>query len=129
MATAFFTNAYLTVWGFIHQVITDLDLSLNVLVVGGNIAIYAVIIIVAVKRLNNLGMSGWWILLHSIPLVNIWLFWLMLACPEGYDDHKELDRAGKIITACLLLLVILPIVAIVVLNFTSGVDTSPNPKG
>ncbi len=121
VVAAFYSNLFLTFKGFFDRLITDLGLWLNGIVAGANIAIYLVIIIVAVKRLHNLGMSGWWVLLQYVPVINLWLFWLMLACPEGYDDHKELDRAGKIITACLLLFVILPIIAIVVLNLTSGV--------
>ncbi|MEO5716569.1 MAG: GYF domain-containing protein [Luteolibacter sp.] len=52
----------------------------------------------AVKRIVNLGMSGWAILWALVPFMNLWIHWRLLACPAGYQDHLTLDTAGKIIT-------------------------------
>jgi uncharacterized membrane protein YhaH (DUF805 family) len=51
-----------------------------------------------VQRVRNLGMSGWAILWHFVPFVILWISWRMFACPPGYDDHRQLDFAGKILT-------------------------------
>ncbi len=52
----------------------------------------------AVKRITNLGMSGWAILWALVPFMNIWIHWRLIACPAGYQDHRTLDTAGKVIT-------------------------------
>ena len=48
----------------------------------------------AVRRLINLGMSGWWILGYFVPFLNLWLGYRCFACPGGYAYHKKLDAAG-----------------------------------
>lgn len=50
------------------------------------------------KRLQNLGMSGWAMLWSLVPIMNIWITWRMVACPAGYEHHRELDTAAKVIT-------------------------------
>lgn len=52
----------------------------------------------SVKRLQNLGMSGWAILWALVPIMNLWIQWRMFACPAGYEDHRTLDTAGKVIS-------------------------------
>ena len=52
----------------------------------------------AVQRARNLGMSGWAVLWSLVPIMNIWIGWRMIACPEGYEDHRTLDLPGKVIT-------------------------------
>lgn len=53
---------------------------------------------IGVKRVQNLGMSGWAVLWSLVPIINIWIAWRMFACPAGYHDHKQLDTAGKVMT-------------------------------
>jgi len=53
---------------------------------------------IGVKRVQNLGMSGWAVLWSLVPFMNIWIGWRMFACPAGYEDHRTLDTAGKVIT-------------------------------
>ncbi len=48
----------------------------------------------AVRRLINLGMSGWWILGSIVPFLNIWVNYRCFACPGGYAYHKKLDGVG-----------------------------------
>jgi len=50
-----------------------------------------------VNRLKNIGMNGWWSLLMLVPVANIFLGVRCLVCPEGYQDTRKLDTAGKAI--------------------------------
>ena len=50
------------------------------------------------KRTINLGMSGWAVLWSLVPFMNVWIAWRMMACPAGYEDHRTLDTAGKVIS-------------------------------
>jgi uncharacterized membrane protein YhaH (DUF805 family) len=47
-----------------------------------------------VRRLINVGMSGWWFLVGLIPLVNLWVGYRVFVCPGGYAYSKKLDGAG-----------------------------------
>lgn len=53
-----------------------------------------------VNRLNNIGKSGLWSLLAFVPVANLYIGLICIMCPEGYQDTKKLDTAGKII-ACI----------------------------
>lgn len=64
-------------------------------------------IYIGVKRVQNLGMSGWAILWSLVPIMSVWISWRMFACPAGYDDHKQLDTAGKVLTGILIGLIAL----------------------
>lgn len=72
---------------------------------------------IGVKRVQNLGMSGWAVLWSLVPIMNIWIGWRMFACPPGYDDHKQLDTAGKVLTWIMVGFFILAIVANVMAVF------------
>jgi uncharacterized membrane protein YhaH (DUF805 family) len=50
-----------------------------------------------VKRLHNVGMSGWWLAGFLVPVLNLWLGFRCLACPGGYATRKRLDGVGKLI--------------------------------
>jgi uncharacterized membrane protein YhaH (DUF805 family) len=47
-----------------------------------------------VKRLNNLGMTGWWVLASFVPIMNLWISYRVCVCPPGYAFHKKLDGIG-----------------------------------
>lgn len=64
-----------------------------------------------VQRLRNLGMSGWAMLWSLVPFMNVWIAWRMIACPAGYEHHRVLDTAAKVITGLWLGMVGLAIVA------------------
>lgn len=50
-----------------------------------------------VKRFQNLGMSGWWVLGLLVPFLNLWLLYRSIACPAGYAGVKRLDGIGKVL--------------------------------
>ena len=64
-----------------------------------------------VQRLRNTGSNGWWAALILVPIVNIYVGMKALAFPEGYDDHKQLDTAAKVIIGLFLGSIVLGIVA------------------
>ncbi len=64
-----------------------------------------------VQRLRNLGMSGWAILWSMVPFMNLWIGWRMIACPAGYEHHRVMDTAAKVITGIWVGMVGLAIVA------------------
>ena len=70
-------------------------------------------IVLGVKRLQNMGYSGWWILGLIVPILNIVVALRCLACPEGYADHKKLDSAGKIILGLFFGLILLMVLFVV----------------
>jgi hypothetical protein len=47
-------------------------------------------------------MSGWWSLLLFVPIINILIHIRCLAFPEGYEDHKRLDLAARVILGLIL---------------------------
>jgi len=51
------------------------------------------------QRFRNIGSNGWWVLMFFVPLANIYFALKATAFPEGYDDHKEMDTAGKVLIA------------------------------
>jgi hypothetical protein len=87
---------------------------------GGGAAIIGMVVIVllmvagsiyiALQRLKNLGMSGWAMLWTLVPFMNLWIGWRMLACPAGYEEHRTLDTAAKVITGIWIGLVALSVV-------------------
>jgi uncharacterized membrane protein YhaH (DUF805 family) len=72
-----------------------------------------------VNRLHNIGRSGLWSILIIVPIAN---FFVGIPCaifPEGYQDTKKLDTAGKIIAGIFigLALVVFLIGTIAVLSY------------
>ncbi|MBK1831570.1 DUF4339 domain-containing protein [Verrucomicrobiaceae bacterium R5-34] len=51
----------------------------------------------AILRIRNIGISGWWLLLFLVPLVNNLLNIALIACPQGFADHKKMDAAGIVL--------------------------------
>ena len=76
------------------------DISGLVLVVSLAGAVFGIWI--AVQRLINVGLSGWWVLGLIVPILNIWVAVQCIAAPEGYAQHKKLDTAGKVIIGLFL---------------------------
>ncbi len=73
-----------------------------------------------IQRLKNLGMSGWAMLWSLVPIMNIWITWRMVACPAGYEHHRELDTAAKVITGLWLGMLGLSIVGGIVGGLTQS---------
>lgn len=55
-------------------------------------------LVVVMQRFRNLGMTRAWFLGLLVPLLQIWLGYRLIACPEGYADHKKLDGIGWVLT-------------------------------
>jgi len=51
----------------------------------------------AVQRVRNIGLNGWWVLLMFVPIVSNFFSIALLACPEGYADHKKMDTIGIVL--------------------------------
>lgn len=57
---------------------------------------FLIVIVVTVKRFQNLAMNGAWTLgWLFVPFLNIWLQYRLFACPPGYAYTKKLDGIGK----------------------------------
>lgn len=80
-----------------------------------------------IRRLVNVGMSGWWYLGNFVPVLNIWVGYRSFACPAGYAYHKKLDGAGVLLAIVYWLLVLLAIVGMVlVIALFLGMMGSPD---
>ena len=66
-------------------------------------------IVILCQRLKNIGMSAWMALLAIVPIANIWIGYRCLACQEGYQDIGQLDKAGRIVTWILGIIIALVI--------------------
>lgn len=75
---------------------------------------------IALQRLKNLGMSGWAILWTLVPIMNLWISWRMIACAAGYEDHRTMDTAAKVITGLWLGMVGLSIAANILVAVMGG---------
>lgn len=108
---------------FVGIAVTDGAGGMKGLVAVGMIAIIVGSIIglyIGVKRVQNLGMSGWAILWSFVPIMSVWIGWRMYACPAGYDEHRELDLAGKILTWGMVGMIALGVVANVIAAASGG---------
>jgi len=77
-------------------------------------------IVLIIARLRNVGKSGWWSLLLPVPIANIVLGAWCFAYPEGYQEEKRIDKAGKIIlclyAAWVCLLAVVFVVGVLVIS-------------
>lgn len=94
------------------------------LAVPGLIAVLSIML--GVKRLQNVGMSGWWYLGFLVPFLNFWVAYRTVVCPPGYAYHRKLDGAGIFLAALYWLLnVIALLVFVAVLLVVFGVVGDP----
>lgn len=94
--------------GVIAATVTFIILALGM--VAGSLYIYY-------QRVINLGMSGWAVLWTFVPFLNIWIGWRMIACPAGYEHHRTLDKAGKVISGIFIGFFALGIIANILAAF------------
>lgn len=73
----------------------------------GFIALIAGSVYIVRERCRNLGYSLWYGWALFIPFYNILVSFRFACCPEGYADHKTLDKTGKILLAVLITLMVL----------------------
>ncbi len=81
-----------------------------------------VMIIITVKRFQNLAMSGWWWFGLLVPLLNLWLQYRLFACPTGYAYTKRMDGIGWFLAVVFWLLMLAPIA----LFFLGGAEALGN---
>ncbi|MGC4014348.1 MAG: GYF domain-containing protein [Luteolibacter sp.] len=87
------------------------------------------IIVLGVKRLRNVGMSGWWYLGHFVPFLNLWVGYRAFACPGGYQFHRKMDGVGIFLAIIYWLSALFVVfVAIVVLLVMLGVLGDPETQ-
>jgi len=79
----------------------------------GTLLIFIVSITVTLKRFSNLAMTRWWFLGLLIPIVNLWLYYRLFACPGGYAVGRKMDGRG-ILLALLYWLSLIGLVAFLV---------------
>lgn len=82
---------------------------------GAQIVPAIVCIYFAVKRLINVGMSGWWWFGSLVPFLNVWVGYRCFACPGGYAYHKKLDGVGVFLAIVYWLLIVIGILAVAAL--------------
>jgi len=126
------------VWGILLQLLPAgalifgfgyVALFANVLTIAGqsvsliSIMVYLLfqvpLLIVTGLRFKNIGVSPFWTLTVLIPYFNFITGLICLICPEGYRDHRKLDRAAYFIVGMGFLFVIgsLLLVSILVTPF------------
>jgi hypothetical protein len=69
-------------------------------------------VVVFLKRFQNLGMSRVWFLGLFVPFLSLWLKYRTFACPPGYAHNKKLDGLGWL----LAILYWLPTLAVLVVT-------------
>jgi len=75
----------------------------------GNILYWVIWIVFAITiglRLKNLAMQQLWFWGILVPGLNFWLMSRLICCPAGYEEHKTLDRAGLVLTACYWIIIV-----------------------
>jgi uncharacterized membrane protein YhaH (DUF805 family) len=82
-------------------------------------------IAVTLKRFQNLGMSRAWFFGLFAPILNLWVWFRIFACPPGYAEHKKLGGMGWVLAILHWASVLLTVAAIV---FTVVVLTQLEPE-
>lgn len=96
---------------------------LTIASVGAGLLMLGIIILVSVQRFDNLGMSGWWILGHMVPLLNLWVGYRAVCCPAGYEFHRKMDGIGiflAILYGLPMILFMIMIVLVIILLLGQG---------
>lgn len=90
---------YFLVYLVIVIVASVLDAILNSQLIGGLVALAHLIpsITVGVRRLHDIGRSGWWLLIVLVPLIG-WLIALYWATRKG-DEHDNAYGANPMAMA------------------------------
>ncbi|BCX48944.1 hypothetical protein HAHE_28520 [Haloferula helveola] len=64
------------------------------------------VLVITVKRFQNLAMSGWWTFGLLVPLMNWWLQYRLICCPTGYGYTKKMDPIGWILAVLYWLILV-----------------------
>lgn len=68
------------------------------LIINSFLLFFIIPLYLRLRRLRNLGMKPWFILLELVPLANLWLWWRCFCCPEGYAITKKMDWIGWLLS-------------------------------
>jgi len=79
-----------------------------------------VFVYLAFQRFKNIGTSGWWVCMFIVPLANIYFALKATAFPEGYEDHKTMDTAGKVLIGLFVGAIVLGVGAAIMLPAMIG---------
>ena len=77
---------------------------------------FAILLPAVYYRLKNIGMNPWFCALIFVPIANLFIGIRCLIFPEGYQDTRKLDTAGRV-NIVLLSIAILIGVAVLILQF------------
>jgi uncharacterized membrane protein YhaH (DUF805 family) len=109
MTVLFYGISFAIIFGLsASNSMSPLTVALVTLVLMGGFTVAS--LYVGALRTRNLGMSGWAVLWTFVPIMNFWIGWRMIACPEGYEDHRTLDTPAKVITGVWIGLILLAFV-------------------
>lgn len=106
--------------GIANMVATPMLAESTVLVLLVFGAVIALSIYLVLQRLKNIGMSGWWAVGMLVPLLNFYVGVACVAFPPGYQSHKIMDTAGKILIGLFVGMLVLGIGAAIVLPMMLG---------
>ena len=76
-------------------------------------------VVLTLFRLKNVGMRWWWALLGLVPVVNLYVAFRCVACPEGYQDSRRMDLPGRILVGMLILWILSPVIAFFLIGFST----------
>lgn len=82
----------------------------------GVVAVYLVgSIYITLLRIQNLGISRWWLLWSAVPGLNIVAGYRLMFCQEGWGDSRTLDKVGKISLITFLVIMALAVASVLLL--------------
>lgn len=58
---------------------------------------FILVLVATFQRFQNLCMSRLWFFGLFVPLLNLWVWYRLFACPPGYAHHKKLDMLGWVL--------------------------------
>jgi uncharacterized membrane protein YhaH (DUF805 family) len=69
-----------------------------------------VLMIPAISRFKNIGRNPAWCLLLLVPVLGLFVTVPCLILPPGYEQHRKLDSAAKIVSSILVIIITVVIV-------------------
>ena len=64
------------------------------------------------QRLANIGRNPWWSLLGIVPILSLWIFFICIMLPTGYQSHLKLDSKAKIVIGFLVAILVFSVVSV-----------------